>query len=153
MTAKSCSERETSNISMVVQDADMQGISERMQQIASELEQVRVDARENAALYQKDAAEAKVEAFKAHSQAARAQAEADYEAGRAGQLADQLEDMKRHLSTVVSNNARHQVGVVLTLPLCVVSINAVYAPGRPSDGSLIFRSPHLMPCHYAPGVL
>ena len=80
-----------------------------MQQIATELEQVRQDARENANLYQKEAAEAKAEAFREHSEAARARAEADFQAGRCKQLEEQLEDMKQHLSTVFSNSIRHQV--------------------------------------------
>ncbi len=90
-----------------------------MQQVASELEKVRVDARENASLYQNDIAEARSSAVRAQGDAARARAEADFQAGHAKQLEEQLEDMRKHLSTVLSNNARHQVSR-LGLPACIL---------------------------------
>ncbi|KAK9868953.1 hypothetical protein WJX84_009220 [Apatococcus fuscideae] len=98
------------NGSLVIPDKGPQAgnISEQMQQVASELEKVRVDARENASLYQNDIAEARSSAVRAQGDAARARAEADFQAGHAKQLEEQLEDMRKHLSTVLSNNARHQ---------------------------------------------
>ncbi len=92
-----------------MQDADVLDISKSMKQVAGELEQVRVEARENASMYQQAAAQAKSEAFKAHGEVGRARAEAVYQEGRASQLEGQLEEMKRHLSTVVVTSTRHQV--------------------------------------------
>ncbi|KAK9833120.1 hypothetical protein WJX74_007929 [Apatococcus lobatus] len=83
-------------------------ISERMRQEASELEQVRRDARENEGLMQKEVSEAKADAYRASAEAARSRAQAEFESHRCVQLEEQMTEREQHLSTVIKQNSRQQ---------------------------------------------
>lgn len=108
---------------MVTQDDTLQApqvpnISERMRQEASELEQVRRDARENESMMQKEVSEAKADAYRAHAEAARSRAQAEYESQRCAQLAEQMTEREQHLSTIIKQSTRQQVITFAnTLPL------------------------------------
>ena len=99
-----------------LQAPQVPNISERMRQEASELEQVRRDARENESMMQKEVSEAKADAYRAHADAARSRAQAEYESQRCVQLAEQMTEREQHLSTIIKQSTRQQVTAFANIP-------------------------------------
>ena len=117
----------TINTMNAMQAPQVPNISERMRQEASELEQVRRDARENEDLMQKEVSEAKADAYRAHAEAARSRAQAEFEHHRCVQLEEQITEREQHLSTVVKQSTRQQV---MAFAFHLLFSIAIYMTGR-----------------------